>query len=53
MTTHRKARRILAGGLVVGGALLMFLAPDSRGGLGLLVAGIAIELIGIVLEHKG
>ena len=49
----RTPRRILAAILVVLGALLIWLAPDaSTFGIIILLAGIAIEIIGIYLEHK-
>lgn len=50
---HRKARRTLAGVLVVLGGLLLWLAPDaSTLGIVLLLLGVAIEVIGIYMEHK-
>jgi membrane-bound ClpP family serine protease len=48
MTT--KNRRILAVLLILIGALLLWFAPESPGGIILLVCGIAIEIIGIALE---
>ena len=48
MTT--KHRRILAVLLIIIGGLLLWLAPESPGGIILLVLGVAIELIGITLE---
>lgn len=48
MTT--KNRRILAALLIIIGALLLWLAPESPGGIILLVCGVAIEIIGIALE---
>lgn len=38
--------------LVVSGGVLMWLAPDARVGLALLVAGILLEIVGIALEHR-
>jgi hypothetical membrane protein len=49
----KKQRRILAGTMVVAGGVLMFFAPESVGGLVLIVAGVVVEIIGIFLEHKG
>ncbi len=50
---QRKPRRIVAGVLVVLGGVLMWLAPDaSTLGLIVLLLGIAIEIVGIYLEHK-
>jgi len=48
MTT--KNRRILAILLIIIGGLLLWLAPESPGGIILLVCGIAVEIIGITLE---
>jgi hypothetical protein len=48
MTT--KNRRILAVILIIIGAILLWLAPESPGGIILLVCGIAVEIIGISLE---
>jgi hypothetical protein len=46
------ARRILAGALVVLGAVLLFAAPETPAG-GIIVAlGIALELAGIALERR-
>ena len=48
MTT--KYRRILAVLLIIVGGLLLWFAPESPGGIILLVCGIAVEIIGITLE---
>jgi len=48
MTT--KHRRLLAVLLIIVGAILLWLAPESPGGIILLILGIAVELIGITLE---
>jgi hypothetical protein len=45
------ARRIVGGAMVVGGALLMWFAPDTVTGAVLLGSGIALEIMGIALEH--
>jgi membrane-bound ClpP family serine protease len=45
-------RRALALALVVLGALLMFLAPETSAGAILLALGVAIELAGFVLRHR-
>jgi drug/metabolite transporter (DMT)-like permease len=53
-----KPRRILAGVLVVLGAVLMLLAPQTlftgQSGIGAIVilAGVAIEIAGIALERR-
>ena len=49
---RKKPRRILAGVLIVVGAGMMLLAPESPGGAVALAAGIVVELIGIALEHQ-
>lgn len=45
-------RRTLALAAVVGGALLMWLSPDVLPGAAVMLAGIALEAIGIRLEHS-
>lgn len=45
-------RRMLAGLLVVFGAVLIFLAPETWAGLVLLVLGVALELTGLVINHQ-
>lgn len=52
MSSKLRSRRLLAGFLVLLGAVLMFLAPEMWIGVVLLVLGVAIELAGIALEHK-
>ncbi len=48
-----KPRKILAGILVILGGLVMWLAPEvSTVGFVMLLLGVAIEFIGIYLEHK-
>jgi hypothetical protein len=48
-----KFRKILAGILVVLGGVLMWLVPEvSTVGFVILLLGVAIEVIGIYLEHK-
>jgi hypothetical protein len=47
-----KPRRILAIALVVLGGLLLFLAPETVGGLALMVLGVVIEIAGITLERR-
>lgn len=48
MTT--KNRRVLAMVLIVIGGFLMWFAPESPGGVILMICGIAVEIIGITLE---
>jgi hypothetical protein len=48
-----KPRKILAGILVILGGLLMWLVPEeSTLGFVILLLGVAIEFVGIYLEHK-
>lgn len=53
----RTPRRILAGILVVLGGVLMWFAPEGLGssiaGLVMLFLGVAIEIVGIMLERAG
>lgn len=50
---RRKPRRIVAGVLVVVGALLLFLAPQaSTAGAVLALLGVLIEIVGITLERR-
>jgi hypothetical protein len=49
---NRKSwRRALALAAVVGGGLLMWLSPEVTLGSVVMLAGIALEAIGIRLEH--
>ena len=48
----KKTRRTIGGALLVLGALLLILAPETIGGLVLIGLAIAVELVGIYLEHK-
>jgi drug/metabolite transporter (DMT)-like permease len=58
MLKQRKPRRLLGALAIVAGALLLWLAPEptfgaaSTLGVLLLIAGIALELIGLTLEHR-
>ena len=45
-------RRILAGALVVLGAILLFAAPETLAGGHVAALGIAIEVVGIALERR-
>lgn len=49
---HKRMRRTAGGVLVVAGACLMWLAPEVMAGVILLVAGIGLEIIGIMLERR-
>jgi drug/metabolite transporter (DMT)-like permease len=44
-------RRYLAVVLVLVGVLLLFLAPETWGGLALLLLGVCIEVAGLALGH--
>ena len=45
-------RRVLAGLLIAAGAVLMVMAPETWGGLLLIVVGVAVEVAGIALEKR-
>lgn len=47
-----KLRKVVAGFLVVLGVVLMVLAPETFGGLILILIGVCIEVVGITLEKK-
>lgn len=47
-----RTRRTLAGVLIVIGALLMFFATETTGGLALILTGVAVEIFGIALERR-
>jgi hypothetical protein len=47
-----KLRRIIAILLVVLGGFLIYLAPETLGGFILIGIGVAIEAVGIFLEHR-
>ncbi len=52
MIKNMRIRRASAVIMMVLGAVLMLLAPEVWPGALLLVFGVALELIGIALEHK-
>jgi membrane-bound ClpP family serine protease len=52
MIKNPRIRRAIAAILIVLGAILMFLAPEVWQGALLLALGVALELLGIALEHK-
>jgi hypothetical protein len=47
-----KPRRLVAGVLVVLGAVLMFAAPATMSGVALIGLGILVEIVGIMLERR-
>ena len=52
MIKNPRARRVSAAIMVGAGAALMILTPETLPGALLLILGIALELVGIALEHK-
>jgi drug/metabolite transporter (DMT)-like permease len=52
ISENRRLRRIASGLLIVLGALLILLAPETWVGAVLLALGVAVELIGMVLAHQ-
>ena len=48
----RHGRRALAAAAVIGGALLMWLSPDTVVGAAVMLAGLALEALGIGLDHR-
>lgn len=52
MIRRRVPRRITGAILLVAGGLAMWLAPESRAGGALLLAGIALEAIGLRMERR-
>ena len=52
MLTKTAIRRPVALLLIVLGAAMMFLAPETWAGLALLAVGVSLELIGIALRHR-
>lgn len=45
-------RRALAFAAIVVGALLMWLSPEVLGGAIVMAAGIALEVLGVSLDHR-
>jgi len=48
----RKIRRLFGFSLLAFGALLLSMAPETGTGIMLILLAIAIEIIGIYLEHR-
>ena len=46
------ARRALAGALIVLGAALIWLAPETWAGAALLGLGVLVELVGVSISHQ-
>lgn len=47
-----RMRRTVAGLLMIAGALLLFMAPETYSGIFLLLLGVVIEAIGIALKQR-
>lgn len=47
-----KPRRLVAALLIALGAVMLFAAPETRGGLLAIAAGVIIEIVGIALEKR-
>jgi uncharacterized membrane protein HdeD (DUF308 family) len=52
MLRNRRLRRLLAGLLLVLGALLMLFSPSVQVGLMAFALGVALELAGLALERR-
>ncbi len=52
MLKHTRHRRILGVILIFFGALLMWLAPEILVGVIMILIAIALEILGIALEHR-
>jgi fatty-acid desaturase len=52
MLKKRWHRRVVAFGLIILGGALMFLAPEVWAGVLMMILGVAVEMIGITLDHK-
>ena len=46
------ARRALAGALIVLGAVLIWLAPETWAGAALLALGVLVELVGVSISRQ-
>ena len=51
VVSRRRWRRVVAASAIVLGALIMWLSPDHLMGAVTLMAGIALEVLGIHLDH--
>lgn len=52
MLRKNNLRRPLAALLMIAGAMVMYLTPESWAGMLLLALGVAVELAGIALRRK-
>jgi len=53
MIHNRTLRRGAAAALILGGAVLLWLAPSSVPGVLAFAAGLVLELLGLALERRG
>jgi drug/metabolite transporter (DMT)-like permease len=47
-----KPRRVVAALLIVLGAVMLFAAPETLGGVLAIAAGVIVEIVGIALEKR-
>ncbi|MGQ0577945.1 MAG: hypothetical protein ACT4PQ_03430 [Betaproteobacteria bacterium] len=47
-----KPRRVVAALLIVLGAVMLFAAPETLGGVLAIAAGVIVEIVGITLEKR-
>ena len=52
MIFRRRTRRIIGAVLIVLGAALMLLAPETVGGVALFALAVLLEFVGLVLERR-
>jgi hypothetical protein len=52
MRSARLIRRAIGALLIVAGALLMWLSPETRAGASLLLIGAGVEVAGLALERR-
>ena len=52
MIFRRRTRRIIGAVLIVLGATLMLLAPETVGGVALFALAVLLEFVGLVLERR-
>ena len=51
MMRNRRVRRVIALGLILLGAMLLWLAPSVQPGLVAFALGVVLELVGLALER--
>ena len=52
MIFRRRTRRIIGAVLIVLGAALMLLAPETAGGFALFALAVLLEFVGLLLERR-